>query len=161
MTRPWTRTFVVAIAVVLLPAAVPAQDKGAADDFFTVFHLSDTQYYSQKHRRIFLRQTTWIASNARKEHIAFVTHTGDVVQHGGADNEEEWRNADRALSALDGAVPWGVAPGNHDYDRVSAKVEPASMFVKTFGPARFKDRPWYCGHSQNGLNACQLITRGA
>jgi hypothetical protein len=145
------------VLATVIPA--PAAAHGAeAKDFFTIVHLSDTQYYSEQHPAIFRRQTEWVAANAEKEHIVFVTHTGDVVQNGGTGNAGEWTAANAAMSILDGAVPWGAAPGNHDYDEVSGPFAPATEFVKRFGPARFRNAPWYGGYSANGINSYQIIS---
>ena len=172
------------LAALCAYAAEPAAEDGGvtpsqrssvlpAGDFFTVVHLSDTQYYSEKFPDLFMKQTQWIRENAAKEHIVFVTHTGDIVQSG-ADSAAEWDVADKAMSQLGEvtpprrkdldtvgggeSVPWGIALGNHDYDKVSGPVAPATVFVKRFGPARFRNEAWYGGYSENGLNSYQFIT---
>lgn len=124
---------------------------------FTIVMLPDTQLYSEKFPRYFRDQTKWIAANAAKEKIAFVTHVGDIVQSGGS-KPAEWKVAVECMSMLDGVVPWGVAPGNHDYDNLAKGL--GKTFARHFGPARFKDRPWYGGASPNGLNSYQLFTGG-
>src|SRR5207244_7300935 len=56
-----------------------------AADFFTIVALPDTQYYTEleaKSEQYFKGQTRWIVANRDKEHIAFVTHLGDIQQDG-------------------------------------------------------------------------------
>src|ERR1051325_10648648 len=61
-----------------------APDVGGADasvppTAFSVVVLPDTQYYSSSWPDIFAAQTRWIIKNRESEQIAFVLHTGDVV----------------------------------------------------------------------------------
>ena len=126
---------------------------------FTIVVLPDTQRYSEKHPALFLAQTDWIRDNADKENIVFVSHVGDIVEHGGK-QQSEWSVADQAMTMLDGVVPWGVAIGNHDYDDENDPAGKADTFVKYFGPKRFDGCPWYCGASSNGLNSYQLFSAG-
>ena len=83
---------------------------------FSIVVLPDTQYYSQKYPHIFLAQTEWIAEHHEELNLAFVTHVGDIVQHDD-EVEEQWLLADEAMGKLDGVVPYGVLPGNHDMQR--------------------------------------------
>ena len=41
-----------------------------------------------------------------------MTHEGDIVEHNGHDLE--WERANTSMSMLDGVVPYGMGPGNHD-----------------------------------------------
>jgi hypothetical protein len=137
-----------------LTALLPAC---AADKPFTVVVLPDTQVYCEKFPDLFHAQTRWIRDNAAKENVVFATHVGDIVQHGGT-VKHEWETADKAMSALDGVVPWAVAIGNHDYDDYRKGV--AGTFVKHFGPGRFAGKRWYGGASDDGLASCQFFTGG-
>jgi len=80
---------------------------------FVIVMLPDTQNYLQKWPESFMAQTDWIGRNRERENIAFVTHIGDVVND--PNGSKEWEAADKAMSQLDGVVPWGVCLGNHDY----------------------------------------------
>ncbi|MCL5742908.1 MAG: metallophosphoesterase [Acidobacteria bacterium] len=128
-------------------------------DAFSIIALPDTQLYSETYPRIFEAQTSWIKRNRSREHIAFVTHLGDIVQNGGR-NPTEWKRARRAMYLLDGVVPWGVDIGNHDYDRPNDPQGAAQTFLASFGPAHFRGRAWYGGSSTNGLNCFQLVSIG-
>ncbi|WAS91180.1 metallophosphoesterase [Nannocystis punicea] len=74
--------------------------------------LPDTQYYSLRFPGVFNSQTKWIARNAVDRNIAYAFHLGDLVQY---NKESEWKRASAAMAELDGIVPYGVVPGNHDY----------------------------------------------
>ena len=90
---------------------------------FTLAVLPDTQFYcdtrlklSQKWgngdlRHYFFEQTRWVRDNQKRLNIAFLVHEGDIVQ---ADAPEEWAIAKKAMSILDGHVPYCLCLGNHD-----------------------------------------------
>jgi len=91
---------------------------------FTLVVLPDTQCYCDtRHaqsakkwdkidlRKYFFAQTDWIRDNAEKLDIAFVLHEGDITQ---TDYDEEWEIARKAMSSLDGKVPYCLCLGNHD-----------------------------------------------
>jgi len=126
-------------------------------NYFTVVVLPDTQIYSEMFSDTFNAQTSWVVRNAGRHNIAFVTHVGDVVNHNGQ-KPEQWKVADEAMSRLDGAVPWGVALGNHDCDTWWDPNGAATTFVKHFGPERFKKQPWYGGASSDGVDSYQFFT---
>ena len=87
---------------------------GQPPEPFTIVLLPDTQYYSDKYPDTFLAQTAWIKDHAKERNIKFVIHLGDIVDDG--TNERQWKVADEAYRALDGAVPYSCRPGNHDMD---------------------------------------------
>jgi len=128
---------------------------------FSIVMLPDTQRYSEKRPDLFFAQTNWIKRNRDKENIVFVTHVGDLVQNR-SKAPSEWKVADEAMAVLDGVVPYGIAIGNHDYDRdVGVRKGVATMFLRHFDPGRrFRGRPWYGGASSNGLNSYQLFSGG-
>ena len=132
---------------------------------FTVVMLPDTQIYSWKGPSVFRAQTQWIVGNRVKENIVFVTHVGDIVEHG--NEESEWVEADAAMDILDGdladspdgLLPYSVAIGNHDYDKenVLSPRGTAHHYVQHFGAARYEGRSWYGGSSANQLNHYQFF----
>jgi hypothetical protein len=121
--------------------------------------LPDTQYYSKRYPDLFYAQTNWIKQNRGRENIVFVTHVGDVVNDRST-IMSEWSVASKAMTTLDGVVPWGVAIGNHDYDTNGIKEGAATTWLKYFGPQRFKGCAWFGGASPNGLNSFQLFSAG-
>lgn len=106
-----------------------------------------------------MAQTQWIKENRDKEKIVFVTHVGDIVNDHGKDTNQ-WEVANKAMSILDGVVPWAVAIGNHDFDSVARHPNAGTTFVKYFGPQRFASHPWFGGASTNGMNSYQLFSAG-
>jgi len=117
---------------------------------FTVVVLPDTQFYSERYPGTYLSQTAWIAATREQEHIAFVTHLGDLVQN--HDRRVEWERADRAMRLLDLTVPYSACFGNHDLG--------SSHCTDFFGPARYAGRPWYLGADPGGHNHAQIFEAG-
>ena len=118
----------------------------AVGDSFSIIVLPDTQKYSKTYPEIFISQTEWIAENADELNIVFVSHEGDIVDNW--NKEEEWKNADESLSVLDGVVPYGVLPGNHDLVLGNGP----DFFNQYFSPARFSQNPWFGGSFPEGKN---------
>jgi beta-glucanase (GH16 family) len=130
---------------------------------FTYVVLPDTQYMtSQTNQAVpeqFDRQTEWIASRASQDNIKFVSHLGDIVDFGG--NRAHWEIADRALSKLDGVVPYGLTFGNHDADdRVWGRRD--TIFNEYFPRWRYEEQAWYGGSypSNKNTNSFQIFTAG-
>ncbi len=118
---------------------------------FTIVVMPDTQHYSESFPDIYTSQTQWIVNQKTARNIVFVTHEGDIVEH--VNNNTEWVRANTSMSLLDGVVPYGMGPGNHD--------EPTSLYNQYFPYTRYQGLPWYGGHYQN-LNDdnYQLFTAG-
>jgi hypothetical protein len=136
----------------------------AADTAFTIAVLPDTQNYvgydvPRSRTDIFAGQTRWIVEHLAAEKIVFVSHVGDVVNHG-AQKTIEWQRAETAMGLLHGRVPYSVVPGNHDYNRISDRSSGLSAFVKRYGQARYAGMPWYGGCSANQANHYQRFEGG-
>lgn len=138
-------TFVVLITSLSLNAQAPA-------DEFTIIALPDTQFYSSTYPQIFSAQTNWIAQHVADQNIKLVVGLGDVVDGGG--DMAQWHNADSAVSALDGRVPYMITIGNHDYDRnnPAGRTSSAHNFNAFFGPQRYASASWYRGSFPSGSN---------
>jgi carboxypeptidase family protein/calcineurin-like phosphoesterase family protein len=136
-------------AVVLASVSVSAQ---LPTDEFTIIALPDTQFYSSTYPQIFSAQTNWIAQHVADQNIKLVVGLGDIVDGGG--DLAQWHNADAAVSALDGHVPYMMAIGNHDYDRNNPAGRTASTqnFNTFFGPQRYASASWYRGSFPSGSN---------
>jgi hypothetical protein len=133
------------------PLTVSVGIRRAAEDEFTVIALPDTQHYSEAYPAIFTSQTQWIKDNKTARNIVFVTHEGDIVQN--YSNETEWIRANTSMSIMDGVVPYGMAPGNHD--------EPSTLYNQYFPYTRYEGLPWYGGHYQSlNDNNYQLFSAG-
>jgi len=93
--------------------------------------------------------TEWIVTNRDKENIRYLLQVGDLVQDGGS--ETEWRNIDAAYSVLDGKLPYILAVGNHDYDRIKPPRSTV-MFNRFFPVERFRKMPGFGGNFPATLN---------
>lgn len=124
--------------------------KAAAPEF-TIIALPDTQHYSEAFPAIFTSQTQWIVNNKDARNIVFVTHEGDIVEHYSL--LSEWQAANASMSLLDGVVPYGMGPGNHDV--------PTTLFNQFFPYTRYQGESWYGGHfGTTNDNNYQLFSAG-
>lgn len=164
------------IAVMLADVAVFAEKlPPLPDGAFTLAVLPDTQRYEGEGKRVkngppakgptrnasFDACIDWIVAHVSSERIIFVSHTGDIVDNR---NDAQFAFAAKAMSRLDGKVPYAVAPGNHDLQAASSE-----LFVKYFPAAKFADKEWYAEHFGGYTNShgkvvccdnadsCQLI----
>jgi parallel beta-helix repeat protein len=122
---------------------------------FTIIVLPDIQGYVKYYPWILDNQTQWIVDNKETFNIAFVTQLGDLVDNN--DNQAQWTYANQSLSILDGNVPWGVLPGNHDIHDGNL-----TYYNQYFGYDRFNKEAWYGGAYSVGDNAnsYQLFSAG-
>ena len=177
----WLITFVLSIFLMIGSAG--------AENAFTIGVLSDTQNYvdvtksQPESTEVFNAQTQYLADNKNTLNLVFVTHVGDVVQNGdgtnGTEGDEsyggslEWDRAYSAMAVLaDAGVPFGMSPGNHDYDNY--KYETGSrplvsdvMWKRYFGSdsAFFSLKTWYGGASDSltyspGISSYQTFVAG-
>lgn len=109
---------------------------------FTIAVLPDTQNYSEKFPDTYLAQTNWIVENQKARNIACVLHLGDITNH---NTPEEWKNADRAMRALEGKLPYFMVPGNHDYSVRGGCKDRTTLLNDYFPVARFQERPTFGG----------------
>ena len=123
----------------------------AAAPEFTIIALPDTQHYSEAFPSIYTSQTQWIVDNKAARNIVFVTHLGDIVEHW--DLVSEWQAANTSMSLLDGVLPYGMGPGNHD--------QPTSLYNQYFPYTRYQGQPWYGGHyADKNDNNYELFSGG-
>lgn len=144
-------------------------------DPFSIVVLPDTQHYSEfaENAPLFKKQTEWVVDQVKNKgnprNIVFVSHLGDLVQHGGV--EEEWKRANAAMSVLGPSggpfvLPFGALPGNHDHNVVFArpiagtKSSGSARYVELFGPSRYKGATWYGGSDPSGKNSFQYFSGG-
>ena len=164
----------------MLLAAVFAAAMPTFGDTFTVAVIPDTQNYVDYANRTnaaaqqqFVNETTYLANNKDALNLAFVTHVGDVVQHGdlqgsGDVTDGEWVRAQTAMNILaNSGVPFGMSPGNHDYDNYAHTTgnRPLAGSVKWnqyFGPnsSYFSGQAWYGGSFNGGMDSYQTFTAG-
>lgn len=188
-TFRWLHTACVISAASLVFAAGAAWAQN-----FTIAVVPDTQNYSDvtlpqpRGEATFVQQMQYLADQRAEKNIAFVTFVGDLIQHGDGqfrvqakdapsgpftayDTRGEWDIANRAVSILSRAeIPFGMVPGNHDYDNYSWWSENGGpgpsrplaggrAWSLYFGPTsrHFAGKAWYGGASANGLNSFQTF----
>ena len=145
------------------------------DGAFTLAVIPDTQRYEGEGKRVkkgppakgptrnasFDACVDWIAAHVASERIFFVSHTGDIVDNR---NDAQFAFAAKAMSRLDGKVPYAIAPGNHDIGGASC-----DLFVRHFPASKFAGESWYAGNfggytnrlgkavCRDNADSCQLV----
>ncbi|MFD2025951.1 metallophosphoesterase [Promicromonospora aerolata] len=137
-------------------------DAGSGDRFanpddydFSMVHYTDTQYLSEgaveqesaEERAVWGKAYTgvmdWIVDNAEERKIAYVAHTGDIIENNirnlppelEEQVEGEFEFASEAQGRIDAAgIPNGVVAGNHDNQ---SGTDP-ELFNQHFGPDRYE-----------------------
>lgn len=123
---------------------------------FTVIVMPDTQKYSRDNPAIFCEQTQWIADNARKLNIRFMSQLGDIVDSHD-DSIAEWEAASKCLKILDDAkIPYGIIPGNHDTDK-QYREDGMTFYDKYFPASRYSSNSWYGGNRKQNQNNYQIV----
>ncbi|MDP6543016.1 MAG: metallophosphoesterase [Phycisphaerae bacterium] len=102
---------------------------------FRIAIIPDTQWASLKWPNVLMSTTKWIAANHESMDIKYVLHVGDMVENGHSDTE--WKNFDAAISVLDGKVPYILAVGNHDLDKIKG-ARSTIKFNEYFPRKRFE-----------------------
>lgn len=91
-----------------------------------------------------------------QDNIAFMTHLGDVTEHG---TEAEISRADRSFRALDhGRFPYSVLAGNHDVSDDDQRGD--TPYLRAFGPRRFRSVSTFGGSSPDGYNSYHVLEAG-
>ncbi|WP_307867792.1 LamG-like jellyroll fold domain-containing protein [Umezawaea beigongshangensis] len=146
--------------------AAPAAATGSGGRFdgdsprFSIAVLPDTQYLFDEDSSDPepLNATFAHLLERRSEaNVAFLTHLGDVTEHG---SEHEISLADRAFRAIDGKVPYSVLAGNHDVPGSTNDQRGDSAYLRAFGPQRFRRSPTFGGASPDGYNSFHVLTAG-
>lgn len=110
---------------------------------WTLVVIPDTQTYCSQYPGLYDLQTQWIVDNKSKFNIVYVVQNGDITDY---DTPLEWHRADRALSRLDGIVPYVLVTGNHDYGTKTNMAKDRTTLINDyFPPSRFKDQPTFGG----------------
>ncbi|GGL62274.1 hypothetical protein GCM10010129_02300 [Streptomyces fumigatiscleroticus] len=154
-------------------------DPGSYD--FSLVHYTDTQYLSEgaveqetaAERAVWEKAygdvSRWIAANKDKRKIAYVAHTGDIIENNirkpadEATQQEvvgELELSSKQQKILDDAgVPNGVIAGNHD-NQSGTENGPDAIYNRYYGPDRYEalsqgwehaeyGGPWRAGDNQN------------
>ena len=84
---------------------------------YTLVIIPDSQYYSAYYPELLSEQMDWCCTCQQKLDIVYITHVGDIVEHGNV-NPQEWKNAyypmSRVLNNSICQLNIGFTPGNHD-----------------------------------------------
>lgn len=126
---------------------------------WTLVVLPDTQNYSTHYPGMFNLQTQWVVDNRNKYNIVYVLQNGDVTNY---NNEVEWERASGAFGRLDGAVPYAIVPGNHDYSQGGTAKDRTTLMNNYFPPSRFAKWPTFGGVMDDGRidNSYHLFRAG-
>ena len=152
------------MATVAICAIALASARCAAEDLppipegaFTYVVIPDTQLYHGEGTHVrkgkpkptgpttnpaFESRVNWIVDHLKSERIFFVSHVGDIVDF---KSPQQWTLASNIMSRLDGKVPYGISPGNHDISR-----DDTQQFNQYFPRSRYEGNSWYAG----GFDGC-------
>ena len=164
-------------AVALLTLLGAASASADANNQFTIAVIPDTQNYCDiaspqpASSHIYQGEMRYLTNQMTAQNIVFVTHMGDVVQHGDL-YDDEWRHAKRAMDILAAAgLPFAMTPGNHDYDNYShptgnRPLKGANKWNQYFGPnsSYFSGKSWFGGAfsdpASSGVSSYQTFNAG-
>jgi 3',5'-cyclic AMP phosphodiesterase CpdA len=122
--------------------------------------LPDTQTLSANYPEIFDAQAAWVAASASQLNILYVAHEGDITNDS---TDEQWSAAVHSLRMLDGAVPYALAMGNHDYPGSgSVTARDSTQFDKYFPLSDLERRQAVVGTFEPGTasNAAYAFKAG-
>ncbi|MGW2825634.1 LamG-like jellyroll fold domain-containing protein [Streptomyces sp. NPDC001443] len=141
-------------------ASAPASRNHRFDEAsprFALAVLPDTQYLfdadsadPQPLRATF----RYLASERAEANTAFMTHLGDVTEHG---TEEEIDLAADTFRTIHGKVPYSVLAGNHDIASGTDDQRGDTAYLRAFGPGRFAGMPTFGGASPDGYNSYHVL----
>lgn len=117
---------------------------------FTLAVIPDSQFmvcsYNGGTPAMFERQMQWVLEKVKDPamNVVFVSHVGDVTDNGSL--QWQWDNARNALFRLDGQVPYGIAPGNHD--AMKMWTTDYSLLNTNIPVSKYASQHWFGGTFQ-------------
>lgn len=96
----------------------------------------------------------YLVAQRQEANIAFMTHLGDVTEHG---SEEEIGLAADTFRTIHGKVPYSVLAGNHDINSGTDDQRGDTAYLRAFGPQRFTSMPTFGGASADGYNSYHVL----
>ncbi|WP_328624994.1 metallophosphoesterase [Streptomyces sp. NBC_00353] len=96
----------------------------------------------------------YLVAQRQEANIAFMTHLGDVTEHG---SEEEIGLAADTFRTIHGKVPYSVLAGNHDINSGTDDQRGDTPYLRAFGPQRFTSMPTFGGASPDGYNSYHVL----
>ncbi|WP_392969996.1 LamG-like jellyroll fold domain-containing protein [Streptomyces sp. LN245] len=124
---------------------------------FALAVLPDTQYLfdADSADPEPLRETfRYLVAERAEANIAFMTHLGDVTEHG---TEDEIGRAADTFRTLHGKVPYSVLAGNHDIPSSTDDQRGDTAYLAAFGPERYASMPTFRGASPDGYNSYHVL----
>ncbi|MFD5636630.1 LamG-like jellyroll fold domain-containing protein [Streptomyces sp. NPDC127077] len=124
---------------------------------FALAVLPDTQYLfdADSADPEPLRATfRYLVAERAEANIAFMTHLGDVTEHG---TEDEIGRAADTFRTLHGKVPYSVLAGNHDIPSSTDDQRGETAYLAAFGPERYASMPTFRGASPDGYNSYHVL----
>ncbi|MFD7407897.1 LamG-like jellyroll fold domain-containing protein [Streptomyces sp. NPDC059866] len=155
-----------AVAGLDATTAAAAEDRAGGGRFdtesprFALAVLPDTQYLfdADSADPTPLRETfRYLVAERSASNIAFMTHLGDVTEHG---TEDEIELAADTFRTLHGKVPYSVLAGNHDIRSSTDDQRGDSAYLAAFGPRRYAAMPTFRGASPDGYNSYHVLRAG-
>ncbi|MFD9003019.1 LamG-like jellyroll fold domain-containing protein [Streptomyces sp. NPDC059582] len=152
-----------ASTIAATPARADSANSGGRSHFdeesprFALAVLPDTQYLfdADSADPEPLRETfRYLAAERHEANIAFMTHLGDVTEHG---TEEEIGLAADTFRTIHGKVPYSVLAGNHDIRSSTDDQRGDSAYLDAFGPDRYASMPTFRGASPDGYNSYHVL----
>ncbi|MFI6335458.1 LamG-like jellyroll fold domain-containing protein [Streptomyces sp. NPDC050535] len=124
---------------------------------FALAVLPDTQYLfdADSADPAPLKETfRYLVAERAEANIAFMTHLGDVTEHG---TEDEIELAADTFRTIHGKVPYSVLAGNHDIRSSTDDQRGDSAYLAAFGPKRYASMPTFRGASPDGYNSFHVL----
>ncbi|WP_051799069.1 LamG-like jellyroll fold domain-containing protein [Catenuloplanes japonicus] len=127
------------------------------DPRFSIAVLPDTQYLFDEDSSDPEPLRATFRYLRESSNIAFMTHLGDVTEHG---SDHEIELASKTFKDLDGKFPYSVLAGNHDINGSTTDQRGTSAYLKAFNPKRFAASRTFGGASPDGYNSYHVIKAG-
>ncbi|MEU4497710.1 hypothetical protein AB0F96_30830 [Streptomyces sp. NPDC023998] len=125
---------------------------------FTLVVMPDTQYLfdgASIHTEPVEASLRYILDHGRDENIVFLSHLGDLTEHGLADEFGPLSEAFRLLDRR--RVGYSVLAGNHDIDSRTDDQRGRTSYLDAFGPQRLRRLPTFGGATPDGYNTYHLF----
>ena len=114
---------------------------------YSIVIIPDTQHYAcYDYPEMHEQMMQWLVDNAEKENIQFALHVGDFTN---CDAAYEWERARKAMSILDGVIPYYMVVGNHDYPLISS-IRDAGLYNRFFPYDKFSKWETFGGAFEEG-----------
>lgn len=115
---------------------------------YTIVGIPDIQTTARYQPQKLSNMVQWLVSNKSQEKIAFAVQVGDLADDG--TREDLYAIAARAMSLLDGHIPYTFVPGNHDYDDNCSRSRSNTLFRKYFPYSKYSQAPGFGGAFEEG-----------